>query len=122
MNIGVPLCPSEQSLRGIQRRHMGSVHILLLCVTLTQILACGADEVEIEPCYVCLDDAPYAFVCQRQVGLVIKDQDDYVCNLFFGLTHQCQSLEFCCERANVVSDPGGQCSAVVHDAFLSDAQ
>ena len=119
MNIGAPSCLSEQSHREVLYRRTGvSLRVFLLCLA---CLACGAEKQEPQACYVCLDDTPYAFLCDRQVGLITKAQDDYLCNLYFGLTHQCQSLEFCCERVNAATNDGGQCVMDMPDAFMPDA-
>lgn len=84
------------------------------------LLACRAEEPEVQPCYVCVDEAPYAFVCDRQVGQVIKDQDEYICNLYFGLTYQCETLDDCCERSNTIADGTDKCVEGMYDASTSD--
>ena len=89
----------------------------LVCI---HLFACRADEAEIQPCYVCVDEAPYAFVCDRQVGQVIKDQDEYICNLYFGLTYQCEPLDDCCERSNTISDGTDKCVEEMDDVSMSN--
>ena len=70
---------------------------------------CNADTQENAACFVCSDQAPYARICDTQLGRLEIDGDVYSCNLYFGHTHKCESADRCCQQKGMVSNDHFQC-------------
>ena len=86
--------------------------ILILAIV---IVACVQPSPDSQPCHVCSDLAPFTYSCEAQVGQVVFESGVYYCNLYFGESQVCETVDTCCERVNGALGDLGVCVQVQPD-------
>jgi hypothetical protein len=87
-----------------------------LLVLAIMCVSCMEPSPEVEPCFVCSELEPFSQPCESQVGQVLLESNAYYCNLYFGESRICESVETCCDRVNGRLDDVGVCDQVRRDA------
>ena len=60
-------------------------------------------------CFVCSEQPPHARLCSSQIGRLEFEGDSHTCNLYFGATQLCESVEYCCHKQGLVANAVDLC-------------
>ncbi len=81
----------------------------LVCLLILMTIGCEQHEEVSQACYICSELPPHAQICTLEVGRIEERQETYICNLYFGASHLCESAQHCCGKFGLVSDEMGGC-------------